>query len=151
MEKKILATIEEAVHNGDTAGANVLVIKDGKESAYCGYGMRDIENRLPIERDTIFRLYSQTKPITAAAAVSLMEKGNSTRAPGFRTPARIRQYRMSAQGDASGSTSHITVGDLLNMTSGIPYPARTARWKAQRRGFLGDCAEAVFRFAGHNG
>ena len=48
MEKKILATIEEAVHNGDTAGANVLVIKDGKESAYCGYGMRDIENRLPI-------------------------------------------------------------------------------------------------------
>ena len=75
MEKKILATIEEAVHNGDTAGANVLVIKDGKESAYCGYGMRDIENRLPIERDTIFRLYSQTKPITAAAAVSLMEKG----------------------------------------------------------------------------
>ena len=56
MEKKILATIEEAVHNGDTAGANVLVIKDGKESAYCGYGMRDIENRLPIERDTIFRL-----------------------------------------------------------------------------------------------
>ena len=37
MEKKILATIEEAVHNGDTAGANVLVIKDGKESAYCGY------------------------------------------------------------------------------------------------------------------
>ena len=49
MEKKILATIEEAVHNGDTAGANVLVIKDGKESAYCGYGMRDIENRLPKE------------------------------------------------------------------------------------------------------
>ena len=41
MEKKILATIEEAVHNGDTAGANVLVIKDGKESAYCGYGMRE--------------------------------------------------------------------------------------------------------------
>ena len=83
MEKKILATIEEAVHNGDTAGANVLVIKDGKESAYCGYGMRDIENRLPIERDTIFRLYS-------------------TRAPGFRTTCPNTPYRMcGAMGSAS--------------------------------------------------
>ena len=103
MEKKILATIEEAVHNGDTAGANVLVIKDGKESAYCGYGMRDIENRLPIERDTIFRLYSQTKPITAAAAVSLMD---STRAPGFRTTCPNTPYRMcGAMGSASRRTS----------------------------------------------
>ena len=101
MEKKILATIEEAVHNGDTAGANVLVIKDGKESAYCGYGMRDIENRLPIERDTIFRLYSQTKPQCRS-----WKRGNSTRAPGFRTTCPNTPYRMcGAMGSASRRTS----------------------------------------------
>lgn len=106
MEKKILATIEEAVHNGDTAGANVLVIKDGKESAYCGYGMRDIENRLPIERDTIFRLYSQTKPITAAAAVSLMEKGKLDAGAWLSDYLPNTPYRMcGAMGSASRRTS----------------------------------------------
>ena len=123
MEKKILATIEEAVHNGDTAGANVLVIKDGKESAYCGYGMRDIENRLPIERDTIFRLYSQTKPITAAAAVSLMEKGKLD--AGAWLSDYLPEYAVSyvrRNGERVPAHKHITVGDLLNMTSGIPYP-----------------------------
>ena len=75
MKDKIMAVLEQAVENGDAAGANVLVIHNGKEAVYCGYGMRDMENSLPMERDTIFRLYSQTKPVTAAAAVTLMEQG----------------------------------------------------------------------------
>ena len=60
MKDKIMAVLEQAVENGDAAGANVLVIHNGKEAVYCGYGMRDMENSLPMERDTIFRLYSQT-------------------------------------------------------------------------------------------
>ena len=56
MKDKIMAVLEQAVENGDAAGANVLVIHNGKEAVYCGYGMRARENSLPMERDTIFRL-----------------------------------------------------------------------------------------------
>ena len=43
MKDKIMAVLEQAVENGDAAGANVLVIHNGKEAVYCGYGMRDME------------------------------------------------------------------------------------------------------------
>ena len=72
MQRKILAVLEEAVNNGDIAGANVLVLHNGMEKAYLSSGFSDKENGRLMTRDTIFRLYSQTKPVTAAAAVSLM-------------------------------------------------------------------------------
>lgn len=67
--------VDKAVRDGDTAGVNVLVLQNGRELAYCESGWRDIENRVPMTRDTIFRLYSQTKPITAAAVILLASRG----------------------------------------------------------------------------
>lgn len=97
MKDKIMAVLEQSVENGDAAGANVLVIHNGKEAVYCGYGMRDMENSLPMERDTIFRLYSQTKPVTAAAAVTLMEQGRlNAGARGCRITSRNMLRCMSA-------------------------------------------------------
>lgn len=123
MEKKILSVLENAVSNGDIAGANVLVLQNGTEIAYLESGFSDIENGRVMDRSTIFRMYSQTKPVTAAAAVSLMERGKldagawlSDYLPEFGTSyVRKNGVRVQAQ-------KHITVTDLLNMTSGIPYP-----------------------------
>ena len=119
-----MAVLEQAVENGDAAGANVLVIHNGKEAVYCGYGMRDIENSLPMERDTIFRLYSQTKPVTAAAAVTLMEQGRLNAGAWLSDylPEYAEMY-VSRNGVRTPAKNHIKVSDLLNMTSGIPYPA----------------------------
>lgn len=123
MEEKILSVLRQAVEDGDTAGANVLVIHNGKEAAYCGYGMRDRENGLPMERDTIFRLYSQTKPVTAAAAVSLMEQGRLNAGAWLSDylPEYGEMY-VCRDGVRTPARNHIKVSDLLNMTSGIPYP-----------------------------
>ena len=44
-----------------TAGANLLVLKNGKELIYEEYGYRDLENKVPFSRDTIVRLYSMSK------------------------------------------------------------------------------------------
>lgn len=123
MEKKILSVLENAVSNGDIAGANMLVLQNGTEIAYIESGFSDIENSRVMDRSTIFRMYSQTKPVTAAAAVSLMEQGKldagawlSDYLPEFGTSyVRKNGVRVQAQ-------KHITVTDLLNMTSGIPYP-----------------------------
>ncbi len=123
MKNKINELLKTAVESGDTAGANVLVIKDGKEIAYCASGMRDIENKIPISRDTIFRLYSQTKPITAAAVMLLVSRGKidlnawlSDYMPEF------SDMYVNIGGERRPAANHITVGNLMNMTSGLAYP-----------------------------
>ena len=75
MYNKIYNTIKESIDSGSTSGANLLVLKNGKEQIYCEYGLKDMDNNIPMTRDTIFRLYSQTKPVTAAAAMLLVSKG----------------------------------------------------------------------------
>lgn len=123
MKNKINELLKIAVEQGDTEGANVLVLKDGKEIAYCGRGLRDIENNVPMTRDTIFRLYSQTKPITAAAVILLVSRGkidlNSWLSDYM--PEYADMY-VNIEGERRPAASHITVGNLMNMSSGIAYP-----------------------------
>lgn len=115
--------IQKAVDNKEIAGADLLVLKDGREVLYAQAGYRDIENAVPIDRDTIFRLYSQTKPVTAAAAVLLASRGI------IDLGADIADYlpefaeqNVYDNGKVRPVKRRITVRDLLNMTSGIPYP-----------------------------
>ena len=74
-EERIRQVLCHAIESGVTAGANLLVLKDGKEVLYMEEGLADRENHKEIRRDTIFRLYSMTKPITAAAVMILLERG----------------------------------------------------------------------------
>ena len=50
-------TLQQAVAEGFIAGGNLMVLKDGKEQFYCQAGFADRKAGLPIERNTIFRLY----------------------------------------------------------------------------------------------
>ena len=106
------------------AGANLLVLKDGKEVIYEEYGYRDLENKIPFSRDTIMRLYSMSKPITSAAVMILVDRGDLDLADclcwtmkGW-SPA----YYINADGKRVKTTREIMIKDLMNMTSGIPYP-----------------------------
>ena len=60
---------------GRFAGAAAVVRKDGREVFRCQTGMRNIEKHLPVEQNTIFRLASMTKPVVAAAAMILSDRG----------------------------------------------------------------------------
>ena len=67
--------LERYVENGLLAGALGLIYRKG-EVAYCNaIGQRELETGLPMTEDTIFRIYSMTKPITAVAALMLFEDG----------------------------------------------------------------------------
>lgn len=123
MKNKIDNLLKIAVENGDTAGANVLVLKDGNEIAYCESGFRDVANSVPMTRDTIFRLYSQTKPVTAAAVMLLVSQGkiDLTSWLSDYMPEYSEMY-VNVGGERRPAANHITVGMLMNMSSGIAYP-----------------------------
>ena len=75
LEKKLTACLERAVENHEAAGISLLVLRDGTELCYAQAGKADIGSGKPVSQDSIFRLYSQSKPITAAAVMILADRG----------------------------------------------------------------------------
>lgn len=123
LEKILKGILKTSIENSEIAGANFLVIKDGKEMVYVQDGMADREVERKIERDTIFRMYSQTKPVTSVAAMILMERGLLD----FYTPVSeflpsFAQMCVAKGEERIPCTRQILVNDLLNMTSGLVYP-----------------------------
>ena len=68
-------TIRRYVEAGQLAGAAALVWRRGTVTAAASVGQRDLTTRLPVERDTIFRIASMTKPVTTVAALILLDEG----------------------------------------------------------------------------
>ena len=71
--------IKEKFHDlcvqGNFAGGALLIRRDGQEIHRQYEGLRDIENALPVDGDTIFRLASMTKPVVAVCVMILEERG----------------------------------------------------------------------------
>lgn len=74
-ERLLQAALDTAVTDGIVAGVNMLVTQHGVQRWYLESGKRSIERDEPMTRDTIFRLYSQSKPITGTAVMMLVERG----------------------------------------------------------------------------
>ena len=117
--------IRQEIERGTVNGANILVLQHGKEILNGCYGYADREKELPMKRDTIFRMFSMSKPVTAVAAMLLAERGEldmwdpvSRYLPDFHGQTvwdPVKKTEVSAQRD-------ITIWDCLNMTSGVTYP-----------------------------
>src|SRR5262249_2168037 len=72
---RVTAAMERAIARGEVAGAMVLIERKGQE-AYCeARGFQDEEAKVPLKRDTLFRIASMTKPIVSMAALMLVEEG----------------------------------------------------------------------------
>src|SRR6059036_3770415 len=69
------ATTKRFVDEGKHAGIITFVERDGKIVDFQTYGYRDLEKQLPMERDTICRVYSMSKIVTCAATMVLFEEG----------------------------------------------------------------------------
>ena len=69
------ASVLEAIDAGVLAGAVTMVWQAGEVLQVNELGYRDVNAGLPMQRDTIFRIASMTKPITVAAALALVEEG----------------------------------------------------------------------------
>lgn len=127
VEEPIAAAIGAIVNAGGLAGAAMLVWRDGKVEQAGGVGWRDVEARLPIERDTLFRIASMTKPITSTAALMLFEEGlfalsdPITRwAPEF-SQMRVLRSPAGPLDQTDPAERPITFEDLLTHRSGLTY------------------------------
>ena len=77
MDYKVMMdrVLKKEVDAGNLPGASALVLRGGKEIYYGAFGMADKEQARPMRRDTIIRLFSMTKPVTAVAVMILVERG----------------------------------------------------------------------------
>jgi CubicO group peptidase (beta-lactamase class C family) len=123
----IEAAIRPYVDSGALAGAATLVWRGGRVTHTTSLGRRDLAPERPVERDTIFRIASMTKPVTTVAALMLFDEGRITLddpiaryAPEF---ARMRVLRdPNGPLDETDATERpITFGDLLTHRSGLTY------------------------------
>jgi CubicO group peptidase (beta-lactamase class C family) len=115
------------VDQGLLAGWQIVVTRRGQVAHASTYGNRDREAGLPVEPDTLWRIYSMTKPVTAVAAMALWEEGAfeltdevSRWIPSF---ADVRVYdKGSAQRPFTvPATEPVRVWHLLTHTAGLTY------------------------------
>ena len=67
--------IEDYIDSGKIAGCSMIVWRGGDELYTTFKGVQDLETRRPIARDTIFRVYSMTKPVASVALMMLFDRG----------------------------------------------------------------------------
>ena len=117
--------LEADIAEGDLPGAVALVARRGRIVHYKAYGRRDPRGPDPMQRDTIFRIYSMTKPITSVAAMMLVEEGRLDLAaplshylPAF---ADMTVHALQEDGESAWVplARPIIIHDLLRHTSGL--------------------------------
>ena len=67
--------MEREIARGEIAGSVILLVRHGKVVLFKAYGLRDLADPAPMRKDAIFRIRSQTKPVTAVAMMMLYEQG----------------------------------------------------------------------------
>ncbi|MGH3567304.1 MAG: serine hydrolase domain-containing protein [Pseudonocardia sp.] len=115
------------VDDGKLAGWTVVVARRGRVAHLSHYGRRDVEADQPVTDDTLWRIYSMTKPITSVAALMLYERGVfelsdpvSRFIPAF---ADLRVYRAGSALKPStvAAVEPVRVWHLLTHTAGLTY------------------------------
>ena len=126
-EDPVATAINTIVNTGALAGAATMVWRDGRVVQTACVGWRDVEAKLPIERDTLFRIASMTKPITSTAALMLMEKGRfalsdpiARFAPEF-SEMRVLRSLTGPLDQTDPAERLITFEDLLTHRAGLTY------------------------------
>ena len=118
--------MQKYVDEGKLAGISTMVIKNGQMVERANFGYADLETKKPVEDNTIFRIFSMTKPVTAVALMMLFEEGK------FQLDDKISKFIPEFAGtmvyksvDKSFTlekpVNEITVRHLLTHTSGISY------------------------------
>jgi CubicO group peptidase (beta-lactamase class C family) len=124
---QIAPALQAYVDSGKLAGVYAVIARRGSISYERTFGWSDLERRIPMRRDAVFRIFSMTKPIVAVAALRLADQGKlalddpvAKYIPAF---AHVRVYKGGSADApiAEPSDSVISVRHLLTHTAGLGY------------------------------
>ena len=116
------AMVEEILNRHPAVGLAVGVVRDGSLAFFYGHGVADITSGTPVTEDTVFRIGSLTKTVTAIAVMQLWEQGMLD----LDAPASdyLRAYKLVP---ARAAHRPATVRHLLTYTAGLPQAVYLSR------------------------
>jgi len=126
--ERLHALIQGEIDTKKLAGAVTILARHGKVVEYKTYGVRDLATSAPMTRDTIFRDYSMTKPVTGVAMMILYEEGKwSPLDPISKYIPEFAHLKVSKGMDADGKMILVdqdhapTMRELMTHTAGFTY------------------------------
>ena len=126
--RRIDAVMKKMVDDGQLAGVVTLLNRHGKVVNFDAYGKKDIRNPAPLERDSIFRIYSMTKPVTGVAMMMLYEEGKwrlddpvSRFIPDFRNLKVYAGENPDGTAKLEDARRSMTMRELMTHTAGLGY------------------------------
>ena len=135
--------MDDFIARKEENGASLVVTKGGEPVFTYSAGLADVEQGVPFTEDTICRAYSATKVVTGVACMLLVERGQldigerlEVYMPEYAGPYYVREGQRIA-------SPSIRVRDLLNMTSGIPYPGDGAEGIGETNDLWGRLDESI--------
>jgi CubicO group peptidase (beta-lactamase class C family) len=129
--ERVTKAFQSYVDSGQIPGAVVLIARKDSVAYFRAFGFQDREQKIPMTTDSIFRIYSMTKPVISVGAMMLAEEGKlDIFAPVSQYLPEFKDLKVSVeQVDATGKKETIlqpqvrpmTVQDLLRHTAGLVY------------------------------
>ena len=128
---RLSTTLQSEVARGRVPGAVALVARNGRVAYFESFGKRDPAADAPMAKDSIFRIYSMTKPVVSVAAMMLWEQGRFLLDdPIGKYLPELNDMKVAVQRDGAleytPATRKITIQDLFRHTSGLTYEFRGA-------------------------
>ena len=124
-KNKITKHFNAYIDNGSLPNISILIKKDNKEIYRHAHGYADIKNKINVSENSVFRIYSMTKPVTGVAIMQLVESGQlrlndkvSRYIPAFKN---TKVINLEFQDYVVKPKREITIRDLLTHTSGLTY------------------------------
>jgi len=124
---RIHDVIQRTVDESRLAGVSILIARHGEPAYLDRVGLMDVDRRKPLREDTLFRIYSMTKPVTCAAALILLEEGclNLSDPVSDYIPAFKRMWVVADPADpelnAVEQERPVTIRHLMTHTAGLTY------------------------------
>ena len=122
--KKIAPVLQGYVNKGQTPGFLTVIARKGKIAHFETIGMQDIKNKKPVEPDTIFRIYSMSKPITTVAVMVLYDEGHiqlEDPVENYIPTFKDMKVFNNEQTKTHTAKNKMTIKHLLTHTSGLTY------------------------------
>lgn len=124
----IAADVQSRVENEKLSGAVIMIAQDGEIQLSESYGYQNVEDQVPMNMDTIFRIFSMTKPVTGTALMILHDEGKFQLSdPVSKYIPELANVQVATGTDADGgfltepANHEMTIQELMTHTGGITY------------------------------